>query len=357
MQLAYNEICPRNPRSTMILAIESTCDESGIALVSRDNATSTRFTIEFNVVSSQVAKHTPFGGVVPRIAAREHSKNFPILLDQLTSFLHSRGLQLNTIERIAYAHEPGLEPSLLIGANLARSMAYFLDLPLQPVNHVFAHLFSPLIHDNAGDISVFKGQFPLVGLVVSGAHTRLYVLRSVTDWEIIGDTRDDAAGEAFDKIARMLGFPYPGGPHIERVAHAGDPKKYPFPRGLIESGDYEFSFSGLKTSVRYMLRDLGFMTEGVTTQNTSLPDSLKADIAASAQRAIIDILVTKTLSAALEYNAKGVIIGGGVVANQAIIEQFRLAAEQMPEPLTIYVPDRQYATDNAAMIGVAALAL
>ena len=327
--------------SMKILGIESTADESGVALLSSNGRS---FTIEHNFVASQIGKHAEFGGIMPRIAAREHVKNFPVILEQVRKNIGD----LSNIDAVAYSAEPGLQPSLLVGGALARGIAYFLEKPLIPINHVEAHLLAPLINDKKGSLDAYT--FPMIGLAISGGHTRLYLMKSLTEFEVLGNTRDDAAGEAFDKIAAMLTLPYPGGPEIQKMAEQGDAKRFSFPQGLADSGTYEFSFSGIKTSVRYTLRDLGF-----EHSSPDIDDQLKADISYAAQDAITDVLVSKTLTAALEFNVKGIVVGGGVSANKPLIQKFEKMVKLLDNEFQLFAPSLSMATDNGAMIALGGL--
>ncbi len=321
-----------------------------------------QFKVLKNIVSSQIAVHRPFGGVVPNLAKREHIKNLPKVLGQLTA----NNLKLKTsIDLIAVTVGPGLEPALWTGIEYAKQLSKELKKPLIGANHMEGHLYSnwlprtviasrakqslkqqskivsPLSH--VKEVRNDKILFPAIALVVSGGHTILLKMDSLIKWKNLGETLDDAAGEAFDKVARMLKLPYPGGPEIQKLAKKGNPKAIKFPRPMLKSDDYNFSFSGLKTSVLYYLRDNPLVASR---------QSLSADVAASFQQAVLDVLVGKTMRAARSYGAKSVLLCGGVSANLALREELKLKTNNLGA--SFFVPDFEYNTDNAAMIAVAA---
>ncbi len=332
-----------------ILSIETSCDETAVALVDcKGGLKKPQFKVLKNIVSSQIAVHRPFGGVVPTLAKREHIKNLPKIWQQMFGVRNDRvdrnvkqakrsnnppagGDRTSNIDLIAVTVGPGLEPALWAGIEFAKNLSKELGKPLIGANHMEGHLYSNILQ-NVG-IS-----FPAVALVVSGGHTILLKMDSLTKWKKLGETRDDAAGEAFDKVARLLGLPYPGGPEIQKIAKKGNPKAMNFPRPMLKDKNYEFSFSGLKTSVLYYLRDN--------------PEANKADVAASVQQAIVDVLVTKTIRAAKNFGAESVLLCGGVSANKALRETMKLETEKLGAKF--FVPDFEYNTDNAAMIAAAA---
>ncbi|HCX45079.1 TPA: tRNA (adenosine(37)-N6)-threonylcarbamoyltransferase complex transferase subunit TsaD [Patescibacteria group bacterium] len=309
------------------LAIETSCDETALALVdAKDQGEDSEFKILAEAVASQIKIHRPFGGVVPHLAKREHEKNLPIMLEEIKS-------QVNdfTPDQIAVTVGPGLEPALWPGINFAQELAEKMNLPLIGVNHLEGHVFSNWL-ENSKQI-----KFPAIVLVISGGHTILLLMEGINKWKKLGETRDDAVGEAFDKVARMLDLPYPGGPEIEKMAHEGNPKAIKFPRPMIHDKNYDFSFSGLKTSVLYHLRD-------------NKKDV--ADVSASFQEAAFDVLAKKTLKAVEEFNAKSILLCGGVAANKTLQNRFAKIAEE--EGLNFSVPQLKYNTDNGVMIAVAA---
>jgi len=321
-----------------ILAIETSCDETSIALLSAKGNNPPSFVIHANLISSQIKIHRPFGGVVPNLAKREHLKNLPILLKRLAK---RRRQEIKTlmknIDIVAVTVGPGLEPALWTGINFAKELAKEYKKPLLGANHLEGHLYSFLLSKKTQD-QKSKIAFPAIGLIVSGGHTMLLLMTSLTKWKKIGETRDDAVGEAYDKVARMLELPYPGGPEVERAAKTGNPASIQFPRPMLDQKNYDFSFSGLKTSVLYYLRD-----------NVS---SNKENIAASFQAAAIETLIGKTVRALKEFNAKMVLIGGGVAANKSLTNALKKACKE--EGVAFIPPSRDVITDNAAMIGAGA---
>ncbi len=323
-----------------ILAIETSCDETSIALVEGNGGlTSPQFKVLKNIVSSQIAIHAPFGGVVPNLAKREHIKNLPTVLKTLEK---SRKAQEET-DAIAVTVGPGLEPALWTGIEFAKELSKKWGKPLLGANHMEGHLYSnwlPHVRVNPKTKAQKskKIEFPAVALVVSGGHTILLAMQSLTKWKKLGETHDDAAGEAFDKVSKMMKLPYPGGPVIQKLALKGNETAINFPRPMINTKDYDFSFSGLKTAVLYYLRDN--------------PKTAKEDVAASFQKAAIDVLVSKTMRAVREYGAKSILLSGGVAANTALRKSLNSEAKRFG--LSFYVPPFEYNTDNAAMIAAAA---
>lgn len=328
-----------NLKFLLTLALETSCDETGVAFVQSQSPTQHKIWV--NLVSSQVKIHKKYGGVVPSLAARQHVKNLPVLLEECFKKMKKSkpGFKLEEISQIAYTQRPGLEIALLIGAHTARALGYIWGKPLAPVNHIKAHIWSVLLRKHNSQ----KIKFPAVCLVVSGGHTQLWLLQSFKKMKILGQTKDDAAGEAFDKVGRLLGLSYPGGPAIEKKAKKGNPQVFAFPRPMIDSGDYNFSFSGLKTAVLYTIRKL-------RTKNKK--DI--ADLAASFQQAVIDVLVSKTLKAAQDFKARTVMLTGGVAANQSLRKTFQDKLKKGPLHLTCLLPPTAFSTDNAAMVGIAA---
>jgi N6-L-threonylcarbamoyladenine synthase len=317
-------------RKMRILAIETSCDETALALL---EAEGTLAQLQFkplkSIISSQIALHREWGGVVPNIAKREHIKNLPLIFNKILKDREGK------IDAIAVTVGPGLEPALWAGITFAKEL--FLELKeknkkieLIGVNHLEGHLYSSLL---LGE----KITFPAIALIVSGGHTILLEMKSLTKKEKLGETKDDAVGEAFDKVARMLNLPYPGGPEIQKIAKKGNSRAIEFPRPMLYAKNFDFSFSGLKTSVLYHLRDN--------------PNAKKEDVAASFQYAAIDVLVKKTIRAAEESNAKSVILSGGVAANKMLRET--LAKECKERKLRFFAPPMDFNTDNAMMIAVA----
>lgn len=304
-----------------ILAIETSCDETAIAVLRRNELLTSQ-------VASQVAEHQQYGGVVPEVASRNHLLHAPRLLERA---LTDAGISLGEVDAFAATSGPGLASSLMIGASLAKGLALGFEKPYLAVNHLEGHLLSPFF-DRA------EGVLPNVSLIVSGGHTLLVEVSGVGAYRILGRTVDDAAGEAFDKVAKMLGLNYPGGPEIERCARDGDPARFDLPRSMIGSGDANFSFSGLKTAIRYLL--------------PKVKGEALADLCASFQRAVVDVLVAKTVATARGAGHSLVTVSGGVSCNQELRQRMSLGCEVAGLELRFATP--RLCTDNAAMIAFAA---
>ncbi len=314
-----------------ILAIETSCDETALALIEATGGLrAPKFRVLKNIISSQIEIHRPWGGVVPNLAKREHIKNLPLVFKELTEDKRIRP------DLLAVTVGPGLEPALWTGVIFAKELKknMFKKTPLIGANHLEGHLYSVLL-DNKLTLSKI---FPAVALIVSGGHTILLRVDSLIKWKKLGETRDDAVGEAFDKVAKMLNLPYPGGPEIQRLAALGNFDGVNFPRPMIHDKNYDFSFSGLKTSVLYYLRDN--------------PKTNKADVAASFQKAAVDVLIAKAIRAANEFRAKSIILSGGVAANAFLRETLGNAAKNIG--WNFLVPPMNFNTDNAVMIAAAA---
>jgi len=312
-----------------VLGIETSCDETSAAVVVDGR------TLLSNIVASQMEEHARFGGVIPELASRRHVEQLiPVLRQALTEA--NRGWQ--DLDAIAVTNRPGLLGALLVGTSAAKALAMALRLPVIPVHHIEAHLYANWITPPAPNNGGASGgaDYPAVALVVSGGHTDLFHLRDHGDYVLLGRTRDDAAGEAFDKCARLMGLGYPGGPSVQKAAVGGNPKAIAFPRALLP-GTHEFSFSGLKTSVRYAL------------QGENLPPL--ADIAASFQEAVVEVLTRKTLAAAQELGVPRVLLAGGVAANTRLRESLTAACTKAG--LELFYPPVALCTDNAAMIACA----
>ncbi len=327
-----------------ILSIETSCDETSIALVEAGGGIKApRFKVLKHIVSSQKALHAPFGGVVPNIAKREHLKNLPIIFNTLSPKPHSLNPDI-----VAVTVGPGLEPALWTGVNFAKEIRkkFFPKAKLVGVNHMEGHLYSFLLEQKGikSKTQMTNAKtYPAIGLVVSGGHTILLLMKSLTEWKKLGETRDDAVGEAFDKVARMLGLPYPGGPEIQKAAALGDAASVIFPRPMMKDKNYDFSFSGLKTSVLYYIRD---------HEEQSKNKHFVEDVAASFQAAAVETLVYKTTRAAQAFKAKSIILAGGVAANRSLRETLRGASKKLN--VDFFAPPMAYNTDNAAMIAAAA---
>lgn len=310
---------------SLLLAIESSCDETSAAVLCDGVVVSL-------LISSQ-REHNAWGGVVPELASRAHVQEIaPIVLEAM----RKAGIGFSELRAIAVTNEPGLVGSLLVGLNVAKGIATTLGIPLLAVHHIEAHLLSVLLDND--DV-----EFPYVGLIVSGGHTVLYAVDAIGSYRVLGATRDDAAGEAFDKGAKLLGLAYPGGPVIDRLARGGDRNRIEFPRALMRNDDLDFSFSGLKTSLRYYLRDHHRGRDPV--------DRELADLCASYQEAIVDVLVEKSLRAARSTGITRIALVGGVAANSRLRERMRIACQE--QGYIFYTVHPRHGTDNAAMIGIA----
>ena len=315
-----------------LLALETSCDETSAAVV-RDGK------ILSNVVSSQIELHAEYGGVVPELAAREHLKN---LLPVAQSALREAGIASAQLDAVAATQGPGLPNALLVGLKAAQAAAFALGKPFIGVNHHEAHLYSPWISGETATADFSKFQ-PNVSLIVSGGHTLLVLVKSELNHRVLGGTIDDAAGECFDKTGKLMGLPYPAGPVIDRLAEQGNPTAFAFPRPLLHDANDDFSFSGLKTSVRYFIRD----------HPALLDDRQKVcDLCASVQAAIIEVLVKKTMRAAKRENVRCVTASGGVTCNRALRLELERACAR--NGFTLRLAEKSLCTDNAAMIGILA---
>jgi len=316
----------------LILILETTCDETAAAVVNDE------LKVLGSVVASQDDLHRRFGGVVPEIASRAHVERILPVIDET---LRRAGVSLEELDAVAVANTPGLAGSLLVGLVAAKTLCVALDIPLLAVHHLQAHVYACRV---AGDRDVF----PCVGLIVSGGHTCLYRCGSPLEFELLGSTIDDAAGEAFDKVAAMLGLPYPGGPSVQKAAESGDPAAYAFPRGLLQQRDHlDFSFSGLKTAVRYAIAGPGPQDFG----RLKLDPRQVADVAASFQEAVIDCLVVKAFLALERTGLETLCVGGGVAANAAL--RARLEEEARRRGARLFIAPLKLCTDNAVMGAIA----
>ena len=332
----------------LILAVESSCDETGIAVIEGGRR------IHSNVVASQTALHAATGGIVPEVAARAHLRWIVPVLDEA---LGDAGVAVGDVDAVAVTFGPGLAGSLLVGINFAKTLAFVHDKPLIGVNHLEGHLYAAWLLD-PGEAERKAPVFPLVALIVSGGHTFLVEMRDHLTYRLLGQTVDDAAGEAFDKVGRLLGLPYPGGPAIQRAAEAATRHDAAFPRAWL--GDtYDFSFSGLKTAARRTVDEArvaaGLPVGGATgaeADAAQLPEAVTAELAWAFQDSVVDVLATKTIRAAEEVDARTILLGGGVAANAAL--RARIAGDAEARNLRLNVPRPGLCTDNGAMIGAAA---
>lgn len=314
-----------------ILAIESSCDETAAAVIREDG------TVLSSVVASQASLHEKFGGVVPEVASRAHLERILPVIDEAVK---SAGQTLSELSAIAVMTEPGLVGSLLVGLTAAKSLAWSLGIPLIPLNHIHAHIF-------ACEMQSATTIFPCVGFVVSGGHSNLYDCQSATSLQLLGSTIDDAAGEAFDKVARILDLPYPGGPSVSKLAERGDPNAIPFPRPLLYDKRLAFSFSGLKTAVMYE----AFGVPGSHKPVPELTEQRRADIAASFQEAVIDVLVKKCEQSLKQTGYKTLCVGGGVACNNRLRDRLQQSSTKHKYRLELAPGD--LCTDNAAMGAIA----
>ncbi len=314
-----------------ILTIESTCDETAAAIIDGN------LNVLGTCVASQDELHRQFSGVVPEIAARAHVER---ILPVIDTALKNANLQLSDISAVGVANTPGLAGSLLVGLTAAKSISMVMDIPLISINHLHAHVF-------ACQMDQKESVFPCVGMIVSGGHTHLFKYSSPIKYQFLGGTIDDAAGEAFDKVASMLGLPYPGGPHVSKIAEQGDPHAHKFPRSFIHEDRLDFSFSGLKTAVRYAITGPGKSE----ISDFDLEHQQKADLAASFQKALVDCLVIKALQACQQYEMSRLCIGGGVAANKLFRNEIQSACAT--KGVSLVVAPLKLCTDNAVMGAIA----
>ncbi|BCM25970.1 tRNA (adenosine(37)-N6)-threonylcarbamoyltransferase complex transferase subunit TsaD [Methyloradius palustris] len=307
----------------LVLGIESSCDETGIALYDTNKG------LLAHALHSQIEMHAEYGGVVPELASRDHIRRAIPLTQHV---LDEAGLTLQDIDGIAYTQGPGLSGALLVGTSIAEALAFTLNIPTIGVHHLEGHLLAPLLEEN-------PPSFPFVALLVSGGHTQLMRVGGIGDYELLGDTMDDAAGEAFDKTAKLLGLSYPGGPAVSKLAKQGKPDRFKLPRPMLNSGDLNFSFSGLKTAVLTL------------ASSNDLDEQTKADIAYEFQEAVTEVLTTKCMSALRETGLDSLIVSGGVGANQQLRAKLNTATKR--KLCKVHYPRLEFCTDNGAMIAFA----
>lgn len=349
----------KNKKFLRILAIETSCDETSAAIAEIKNLSSNNLDINIisNIVSSQIKLHAKYGGVFPELASREHVKNIlPVIEECLNSQAIKKTNLFDSIDYIAVTQGPGLIGSLLVGVEAAKTLSFVFNKPLIPVHHVAGHIYANFINSLPDSSNIYP-QFPLIALVVSGGHTSLIYMKNHFHFEVIGETLDDAAGEAYDKVASMLGLSYPGGPVIDNIASKYKSSKADktikqtanlFPRPLLNQNNFNFSFSGLKTSVLYFLKK----------QNKPFKKSLVSQVCFEFQEAVTDVLIIKTLKAAKKYHVSSIIVCGGVSANRRLRDKFqeKVTRYNKKNNINIYLhfPARSLSTDNAAMIAAAA---
>jgi N6-L-threonylcarbamoyladenine synthase len=309
---------------TLILAVESSCDETSVSII--ENGT----TIKSNIVLSQIESHKRFGGVVPEVASRHHVEGITATIDKA---LNEAQVTMEDIDAVAVTQGPGLIGALLVGINAAKALAFAYDKPLIPVHHIAGHIYANNLEEGMN--------FPLIALIVSGGHTELIYMKDHLSFEIIGETRDDAVGEAYDKVARTLGLSYPGGPQIDHLASKGN-DTYNFPRVWLEKDSYDFSFSGLKSAVINALHN----------QRQKNQTIIDADVATSFQNSVVEVLVGKAIQACKAYGVKELIVAGGVASNSGLRNELTKACET--NNIHLAIPSAKLCTDNGAMIGAAA---
>jgi N6-L-threonylcarbamoyladenine synthase len=313
-----------------VLGIETSCDETSAAVLADG-------VVKSNVISSQLV-HARYGGVVPELASRAHQR---MIIEVVESALRQAGVAKEDLDGIAATQGPGLVGAILVGLNFGKALAFGLDVPFVGVNHMEGHLYSNFLTEPAPS-------YPFLSLIVSGGHTLLVAVDGPFRHTLLGETRDDAAGEAFDKVAKMLGLGYPGGPLVDKMARQGNPSAIPFPRSYLEAGSYDFSFSGIKTAVLYYLRNQGLLDAHL--RHGSLDTKRVADICASFQAAVVDVLVTKSFAAADERGIRDVTIAGGVSANTLLRARMQEGATR--RGCRLFSPPLEYCMDNGAMIGL-----
>jgi N6-L-threonylcarbamoyladenine synthase len=333
--------------SMLVLGIESSCDETGVALVQGQRGGDAVPTLLAHALHSQIAMHQDYGGVVPELASRDHIRRVLPLTEEV---VRHTGRALTEVDVVAYTRGPGLAGALLVGAGVACALGAALGKPVLGVHHLEGHLLSPFL-------SADPPQFPFVALLVSGGHTQLMRVDGVGRYELLGETIDDAAGEAFDKSAKLMGLAYPGGPALARLAQDGDPQAYKLPRPLLNSGDLDFSFAGLKTAVLVQTKKLMAGQPGTDgplplAPLEVLPAQTMADLAASTQAAIVEVLLKKSLAALKATGLKRLVVAGGVGANQSLRQQLDVACSR--RGVRVHYPELHLCTDNGAMIAMAA---
>lgn len=309
---------------TKILALETSCDETSVSVIENGQ------TILSNSVLSQIESHQRFGGVVPEVASRHHVENITVMIEEALQLAHT---SIEDVDAVAVTQGPGLIGALLVGVNAAKALAFANDKPLIPVHHIAGHIYANQLQSGL--------KFPLIALIVSGGHTELVYMENHLQFEVIGETRDDAVGEAYDKVARKIGLPYPGGPAIDRLAAQGE-DTYDFPRVWLEPDSYDFSFSGLKSAVINKLHQLEQKGEPIIPEN----------VATSFQNSVVEVLVGKAMRACEAYGVKQLIVAGGVASNRGLRQALEVATAE--KEIELAIPEPKLCTDNAAMIGAAA---
>ncbi len=321
-------------QSITLLAIESSCDETGVSVVRKEG---NGISVLSELVTSQASIHEATGGVIPEVAAREHLN---VIGPMIASAMNKAGLPKEGIDAIAVTVGPGLMPALVVGVQAARTLAFAWDKPIVPVHHIEGHIYSALLQANEANAAIEAKNFPALALIVSGGHTMLIEVPGHLTYKILGETLDDAVGEVFDKVARMLGLPYPGGPHVSRIAAEGNAEAFHFPRPMLDSKDLNFSYSGLKTAVLYQVEALG-----------DAIDNEKNNIAASFEAAAVDSLAKKLVQAATKKQYRAILLAGGVAANQVLQRRIQKETDKLQIPFLL--APAALCGDNATMIGQA----
>lgn len=314
----------------IVLGIETSCDETSASVLIAGE-------VKSNIISSQII-HQRYGGVVPELASRAHQK---LIIPVVEKAISGAGINKTQINGVAVTYGPGLIGALLVGLNFAKSFAYGLKIPFVGVNHMQAHLYSNFLGKE-------KPEYPFVCLIVSGGHTQLVLVKEPFNHELLGETLDDAAGEAYDKVAKMLGLGFPGGPQLDKLAQSGNSNFVKFPRSYLSDESFEFSFSGIKTSVLYWLKNRGYYP--INENSKKLDNQQLADLCASFQAAVVDVLVEKTMRAVEKHKVKHLTVSGGVSANSELRK--RLIASGKQNGVKVFIPDLEYCTDNGAMVAV-----
>jgi N6-L-threonylcarbamoyladenine synthase len=325
----------------IVLGIDTSCDETCVAVL---EVRGSRFDVRSNIVSSQIEIHKKYGGVFPTLAKREHKKNLPIVFKKA---IKEAKIKENQIDLVSVTIGPGLEPCLWVGVNFSKDLARKLNVPIVPVNHIEAHILVNFVDENSKFQIPNSKIFPAICLVVSGGHTQLILMEKIGKYKLIGETRDDAAGECFDKVARLLGLGYPGGPAIEKFSkfQIPNPKlKVELPRPMIKQKNYDFSFAGLKTAVLY-----DFLKRPEKVRKSK---EYKILVAKEVQQAVIDVLISKAIRAAKEFSAKSIILGGGVVANGELRKQFLQNCKLQIANCKLIFPPKELCTDNGLMVAI-----
>ncbi len=314
----------------IVLGIETSCDETSAAILIDGK-------VKSNIISSQII-HQRYGGVVPELASRAHQK---LIIPVVEKAIIDAGINKTQIDGVAVTYGPGLIGALLVGLNFAKAFAYGLKIPFVGVNHMQAHLYSNFLGEE-------KPEYPFVCLIVSGGHTQLVLVKEPFNHELLGETLDDAAGEAYDKVAKMLGLGFPGGPQLDKLAQSGNSNFVKFPRSYLSEDSFEFSFSGIKTSVLYWLKNRGYYP--INENSKKLDVQQLSDLCASFQAAVVDVLVEKTMRAVEKYKVKHLSVSGGVSANSELRKRLLAAGEQ--SNVKVFIPDLEYCTDNGAMVAI-----